>query len=177
MNIVVITGSPHKGGTSAALAAKFIQGACENDHKIFRFDAAFKKVHPCVACNECRKRDGMCTFKDDMEELNQALRRADAVAFFSPVYYSAVSAQLKKVMDRLYANDRILRTKRRTALMLTCADKTPDSAEGAIVSYKSMMRYFGWDIVGTVVACGCWRLSDLAHTDYANQAYELGKQI
>ena len=40
MHIVVITGSPHRNGTTAALADAFIEGAREAGHDIFRFDAA-----------------------------------------------------------------------------------------------------------------------------------------
>lgn len=41
MKIVVITGSHHKNGTSAHLAAAFIRGAEETGHEVCRFDAAF----------------------------------------------------------------------------------------------------------------------------------------
>lgn len=44
MKIIVITGSPHKSGTSSLLADSFISGAEENGHEIFRFDSAFKDV-------------------------------------------------------------------------------------------------------------------------------------
>lgn len=36
MKIVVITGSPHKAGTSALLADKFIEGATNAGHEVFR---------------------------------------------------------------------------------------------------------------------------------------------
>lgn len=40
MRMVVITGSPHRNGTTAALADAFIEGAKEAKHDIFRFDVA-----------------------------------------------------------------------------------------------------------------------------------------
>ena len=48
MYIVMITGSPHRHGTSALLADEFIRGATESGHAVFRFDAAFECVHPCI---------------------------------------------------------------------------------------------------------------------------------
>ena len=42
MRIVVVTGSPHRAGTSALLADKFIEGAQSNGHEVFRFNAAFE---------------------------------------------------------------------------------------------------------------------------------------
>ena len=51
MYIVMITGSPHRHGTSALLADEFIRGATESGHTVFRFDAAFECVHPCIGCD------------------------------------------------------------------------------------------------------------------------------
>ena len=42
MKIVVITGSPHRNGTSALLADKFIEGAQSVGHTVYRFNAAFE---------------------------------------------------------------------------------------------------------------------------------------
>ena len=38
MKVLVITGSPHKNGTSACLADRFIEGAKEAGHEVVRFD-------------------------------------------------------------------------------------------------------------------------------------------
>ena len=66
MKIQVITGSPRKNGNSSTLADHFIRGAEEAGHEMVRFDAAFKEVHPCIACNKCGM-NGECVFKDDFE--------------------------------------------------------------------------------------------------------------
>ena len=60
MKIVMITGSPHRHGTSALLADAFIQGAQEAGHTVFRFDAAFQELHPCRACERCHNTDKGC---------------------------------------------------------------------------------------------------------------------
>ena len=49
MKILVITGSPHKKGTSALLADNFIAGALEAGHEVFRFDTIFQVTQPCLA--------------------------------------------------------------------------------------------------------------------------------
>ena len=105
MKIVVITGSHHKNGTSAHLAAAFIRGAEETGHEVCRFDAAFRQVHPCIACETCHNTDRGCAFADDMKTLYPELLEADAVAFATPIYYYAMNAQIRAVIDRFYACD------------------------------------------------------------------------
>ena len=151
MKVLVITGSAHKNGTSAYLAQKFIEGAAESGHEVFRFDAAFKKV--------------------------PKLLEADAVVFVSPIYYYGLNAQIKAVIDRFYANDAKLHGSKKAAIMLTMADTTAESAEGALGSFKGMTKYLEWEPVGSVVATNSWTLEMLQKTDFPQQAYELGKSL
>ena len=67
MHILVITGSPHKRGTSALLVDAFLEGATAAGHQVERFDSAFAAVAPCKACDFCRSHGEQCTQKDDME--------------------------------------------------------------------------------------------------------------
>ena len=53
MKITVLTGSPHRDGTTALLAERFIEGAQAAGHQAYRFDAAEKEVFPCLACDQC----------------------------------------------------------------------------------------------------------------------------
>ena len=177
MKIVVITGSAHKNGTSAYLATKFIEGATASGHEVFRFDAAFKNVHPCLGCDHCHNSDSECVFKDDMTELNPKLLAADVVVFASPIYYYDVNAQIKAVIDRFYANDEALHGGKKAAILLTMADETTESAEGALGSFKGMTNFLGWETAGTVVGVNCWTLDMLKETDYPKQAYELGRAL
>lgn len=177
MKILVITGSPHKSGTSAVLTEQFIKGAEEAGHEVCRFDSAFKNVHPCIACEKCHTSGTGCAFKDDMSELNAQLLSADAVVFVSPVYYYGISAQIKTVIDRFYANDAALHGEKKAALMLTFADGTSASSEGAITSFKGMINFLEWKNAGIIAAQGCPTADSIAKTDYPAKAYELGKSI
>lgn len=177
MNVVVITGSAHKNGTTSYLTDKFIEGATEAGHDVFRFDAAFKKVHPCIACEKCHNTDTGCAFKDDMQELNEHLLAADAVIFVSPIYYYDINAQLKSVIDRFYANDAALHKNKKTALIVAMADNTMTSAKGAVASFEGTANFLEWEIAGTVIAKDSWTLDMLKESDYPSQAYELGKSL
>ena len=176
MKVLVITGSAHKNGTTAYLTERFIEGAKEVGHEVYRFDAAFKNVHPCIACEKCHN-TGSCAFQDDMNELNPELLSADAVIFVSPIYYYDINAQIKAVIDRFYANDEKLHGNKKAALMLTMADTTSESAEGALATFKGMTNWLEWEAVGPVVGTNCMTLEMLKETDFPQQAYELGKSL
>lgn len=177
MKIVVLTGSAHKNGTTAMLTEEFMKGAAEAGHEVFRFDAAFKNVHPCIACEKCHSTDQGCAFQDDMNELNPHLLEADGIVLVSPIYYYAMNAQLKAVIDRFYANDSALHKNKKAALMVTMADNAAKTANGAVASFEGMAEFLEWEIAGTVIGVNCGTVEDLQKTDYLKQAYELGKSM
>ena len=178
MKVLVLTGSPHKEGTSAQLADRFIEGAKAAGHSVVRFDAAFHKVHPCVACERCHNTDKGCVFQDDMVQLNPDLLACDVIVFVSPIYYYDWNAQLKTVIDRFYANSAALRSRpKQSALILAMGDTTMESADGAILSYKGMSKYLGWKNVGIIAARGCYGPENLKDTDYPQAAYRLGYEL
>lgn len=177
MNIVVITGSAHQKGTTAALADEFIRGASENGHNIYRFNAAVKDVHPCIACEQCHETDKGCVFKDDMGVLNSYLLKADTVVFVTPIYYYNMNAQIRSVIDRFYANDSNLHHNKKAVLITAMADTDKKSADGANISFSHMLEYLDWENAGIVNAAGCWERESLKNTDYPEQVYKLAKSI
>lgn len=177
MKVLVITGSPHKRGTTNLLAEQFIKGAEKAGHEIYRFDAAFKDVHSCTACDICRNTDRGCIFKDDMEELNPHLLVADAIIFVSPIYYYGITAQIKAVIDRFYATDEDIQGSKKSALLLALADGDSEVIDGAVGSFKRMTDYLRWDNAGVIAALGCATVEDIKKTDYLQQAYQLGRTI
>lgn len=115
-------GKPHQNGTSALMAEQFIKEAEIAGQKIYRFDAAFKKVHPCIGCDKCECGKHPCIFQDDMKELYRKLKEAEVVVYISPLYYHNISAQLKTVIDRYHGiNDFIRGTGKKVLTIITAA--------------------------------------------------------
>lgn len=177
MKITVITGSAHRHGTSALLADKFIEGAKEAGHEVFRFDAAFKNIHGCIGCDTCNKKSNGCVFKDDMEELNPHILQSDVIVFVSPIYYYNINAQLKSTIDRFYANNSALQGNKKTTLLLSMADVSIESAEGPEYFFKHFADYMGWDNLGVISATNSWTREDIEKTDFPQKAYELGRKL
>ena len=176
MKILVITGSPRKNGNSAALADHFIEGAKEAGHEVVRFDAAFKKVHPCIACNSCGM-DGPCVFEDDFEFVRKHIIDADCVVFATPMYYFGISAQLKAVIDRFYAINGSIHVPKKAVLLMTYANTAASEAMPIKSHYEVLLKYLGWRDAGQVIAPGVWPAGAIRHTRFPEEAYRLGKSI
>ena len=178
MKVTVITSSPRKKGTSALLVQEFIRGAKESGHEVFRFDAAFEKISPCTACNSCKAASKKCFQDDSMEKLNPELLEADYIVFATPLYYFGMSAQLKLVIDRFYANNSKLKGSGKKAILLATAADTENWTNQALKDhYKTILRYQEWTDCGILMAIGCGSRSDIEKTDFPLQAYQLGKNL
>ena len=76
MNILVVTGSPRKGGNTEILADAFAQAAKESGHEVTVRKLSRLKVGPCLACEYCFTHDGVCVQNDDMNEILQDVHKA-----------------------------------------------------------------------------------------------------
>ncbi len=176
MKILVITGSPRKNGNSSTLAEHFIRGAKESGHAIVRFDAAFRNVHPCIACNKCDM-NGECVFKDDFEFIRNHITDAGMVVFATPMYYFGISAQIKAVIDRFYAINTLIHVPKKAALLMTYADNNRRKEKAIIDHYEVLLDYLGWKDAGQVIAPGVWPVGAVSRTPFPEQAYRLGKSV
>lgn len=176
MKILVLTGSPRENGNSNYLASEFIRGAGEAGHEIFRFDAAKKEIHPCIACNSCGM-NGPCIFKDDFETVREYLIPADMVVFATPMYYFGISAQLKAVIDRFYAINGQIHVPKKAALLMTYANTAKEQSAPISSHYDTLIDYLGWIDSGRVIAPGVWTENAVRSTKYPQMAYNLGKNL
>ncbi|WP_185140231.1 flavodoxin family protein [Proteiniphilum sp. X52] len=177
MKIVVLTGSPRKNGNTNHMADEFIRGAKEAGHEVFRFNTATSDVHSCLGCNHCGM-DGPCVYEDDFTKvLRPEIIKADLVVFCSPMYYFGFSAQLKATIDRFYAINGTLHTRKKCVFLMAYANMSKKDAEAMTAHYKTIADYMGWEDVGCVIAPGIWTAGSIKGTKYAKESYELGKLL
>ena len=178
MKIVIITGSPHKSGTTALLTEWFAKGVAEAGHEIFCFDSAAANVHPCIGCGKCETGKYPCVFQDRMQELIPELLKAELVVFSTPLYYHGYSAQLKAVIDRFHGvDDRIRGTGKQAVLLAAGASPEAWIMDGITATYRTELRYLGWRDRGKVLAAGCYGREDIEKSEYLRLAYDLGKNL
>lgn len=176
MNIFVLTGSPHKHGTSNTLADEFIRGARENGHSVEIYDAAKGNIHPCLGCDRCGM-SGECIQKDDGNEVLNKLLASDIVVFVTPVYYFGMSAQLKTVIDRFYARNGAITAKRMGAILIATAwNDDPVVMSGIEEHFEIIFDYLSFENKGMLLAKGSGTVS-MMPSRYKKEAYMLGKSI
>lgn len=178
MKITVLTGSPHKKGTTALMTERFIAAAEKNGNEVTKVDTAFLNVKPCLACDYCIAHDGECVQKDDMDKVRKAVLEADMVVISTPVYYFGMSAQIKAAIDRFYAfNDQLLGMKKKAVLISACGDAEDWVPVAIRKHYETVCRYLNWESVGELVAEGVYTREDIEKTDYPQQAEKLGEKV
>lgn len=180
-NILVLTGSPRKGGNSEQLADAFIKGAQSAGHRISRFDAAEKTVKGCRACNACWSKGEACVFEDGFRELAPMLAKAEALVLVSPLYWFAVTAQIKAALDKFYsfmvpASPHKLQL--RESVLLMCAeDDRPEAFTGAVGTYREICNYLELRDRGVIAVPGVNKVGDIAGNPALDEAAKLGASL
>ncbi|MGN1156486.1 MAG: flavodoxin family protein, partial [Agathobacter sp.] len=77
--VLILSGSPRKGGNSDILCDEFMRGALENGNQVEKIRVAEKNIGYCRACYYCRNSGGKCSIKDDMAEVLQKMIDADVI--------------------------------------------------------------------------------------------------
>jgi multimeric flavodoxin WrbA len=176
-NIVILSGSPRKGGNTDQLAAAFIDGAREAGKQTALFRVADLKIGGCLGCEHCFNAQGVCVQHDDMPPILDALRKADALVLASPVYYFGVTAQLKLAIDRFFALLREGMPVKRAALLMACGDAADTAAASSIGMFRQICGYQKWEEAGIVIAPGVHNPGDIKGRPALEQAKGLGKSI
>lgn len=111
MKIYAINGSPRKKNNTATLLGKVLEGAGAAAGRL-GMDVEAELIHlydyrytGCRSCFACKliggKSYGRCAVKDDLADVLEKLRDADALVFGSPIYFSEVTGELRSFLERL----------------------------------------------------------------------------
>lgn len=177
MKIVVLSGSPHKKGTSNTLVEEFVKGASVSGKEVEVIDLAHTNINPCMGCDACGM-NGNCIQKDKGNEILEKILKFDAIVFASPVYYYNVSSQLKMMIDRFYARTMQITNKNlKAAVIMTAWNSDENWTYGAIDKYFDILfEYMHFEDAGRIYGKGCGTVS-MMPKKYYKEAYKLGKEI
>ena len=175
MKIVVLNGSPRKGGNTEIMAEAFATAARKNQNEVTILNIAAMNIHGCLGCGHCWASKGDCVQKDDMGKVFAELSDADMVVFASPIYWFDITAQMKTVIDRLYAGGSVGFHFHKTALLLDAgADRVFDAA---IAQYKAMTAYLKWEDMGIITVPNMEKKGSMTAAPNLEAVIKLGESI
>jgi len=177
-NILILMSSPRKSGNTSTVCKAFAKGAKESGHVVVQFNAGDLKIHPCLGCDYCGSHQGKCCQPDDMRDIYEAFERCDVIVLASPLYFYSISAQLKTMIDRLYAPGLYSQFKygqKESVLIMTCAESSDDIFDQPKQYYNTLLkRIFPWKHRGEILVKG---LGTIEGNPALDEAYTLGKNI
>ena len=177
MNILILSGSPRKGGNTDLLVEAFAKGASQK-HRVEVVPVHDYKVNPCMGCNACfRNEANACVQKDDMSLIYEKMSRADMLVIASPVYFYGLSAQLKAVIDRLHNPIRDTFRIKKMALLLVGAATLPELFDSILAQYRLCLNFFKLEDAGRVLVRGVKDKGDIMNTDALHRTIDLGLNV
>jgi multimeric flavodoxin WrbA len=185
MKVLGILGSPRVGGNSDILLDQALAGAKEAGAEVEKIILCQKKISGCLNCEKCNE-TGVCVIKDDMPEIHKKILEADGIIHSVPVYFWAMTAQMKAYLDRWCAFfDAQWRWHKayypkmkgkRIGVITVCADPNVSTADPIVHSFKSTADFCKLKWIGTVQASAAAK-GEIAKNEKAKkEAYELGKK-
>ena len=176
MKVLGIMGSPRMGGNSDVLLSQALAGAKETGADVEKIILDRKHIAGCKDCKKCNT-TGICAIKDDMAEIQTKILEASAIIHSSPVYFWAMTSQMKAYLDRwcvffdaewrwqkIYSPT--MRGKR-IGLITVCGDSNVNTADPIVHSFKSTVDMTKMYWAGVVMASATDR-GDIIKDDEAN---------
>lgn len=175
--VLILSGSPRKGGNSDILCDEFMRGAKESGNDVEKIRVSAKKIAPCLGCYYCTNHGGECAQKDDMAEVLQKMIDADVIVLASPVYFYSIDAQLKAVIDRTVARWLEVRDKE-FYYIATMADEPKSSADTTLACFRGYAECVEGAVEkGVIIGNGVYEPGKVKGTPAEEQAYQMGKNV
>lgn len=174
--VLIISASPRKGGNSDTLCDKFLEGAKSAGHQAEKVNLRDKKINYCSGCGYCNT-SGQCAQKDDMAEILDKMIDADVIVFSTPIYFYAISGQMKTFIDRICPKYTQISDKEFYYIM-TAADASKAAVQYALGEFKGLMACLNNpQEKAYLFAGGVWKKGEIDSTVYPQTAYELGAEV
>ena len=176
--VLILSGSPRKGGNSDILCDEFAKGARSAGNEVEKIRMTEKKIAPCTGCYFCKNHGGRCAFNDDMGDILQKIIDCDVLVLSSPVYFYSICAQLKAVIDRTMARWTEIANKD-LYYIATAAEDERDTLDITLSCFHGFaMCIDGYEEKGTLYGRGVYEKGEvLQRPELLQIAYEMGESV
>jgi len=185
MKVLGILGSPRVGGNSDILLEQALAGAKDSGGEVEKIILSKKKISGCLDCGKCNE-TGICVIKDDMQEIHKKILEADVVIHSVPVYFWAMTSQMKAYLDRwcaffdaqwrIHKAYRPIMKVKRIGLITVCGDTNVSTADPIVHSFKNTCQFSGLHLLEVVQASAAAKGEIANNEDVKKKAYELGRK-
>lgn len=177
-NVLAVCTSPRRGGNSETLADEFLRGAQDAGHETAKICLHDQEIGFCRGCLACQK-TGRCVIRDDANEIVEQMRRADAIAFATPIYFYEMCGQMKTLLDRsnpLFPGEYAFRD---IYLLATAADGADSAMDGAEKGLQGWISCFEQaKLAGVLRGVGADGLGQIKEIPaLLKRAYQMGKAL
>lgn len=136
MKVLLINGSPHPQGNTAAALDAVAKQLNANGVETQTIWIGVKPVQGCIGCYKCMEL-GRCVFQDQLyNDVRTALESSDALIIGSPTYYAGPNGSLCALLDRLFYSSGNLLWGKPGAAVAVCR------RGGATTTFERLNKYF-----------------------------------
>jgi len=186
MKVLGVLGSPRVGGNSDILLDQALSGAKEMGAKVEKIILSRKKILGCLDCTKCNE-TGICVIRDDMIQIHQKILDADAILHSVPLYFWAMTSQMKAYLDRwcaffdgnwtwhkAYAPKMM---GKKIGLITVCGDPNVHTADPIVHSFRETCKLSGLKLLPAVQVSAYARGEVDRNKKAKRKAFELGRKI
>ena len=105
MKVLILNGSPHQNGNTAAALNEMAQVFEAEGVTVETVHLGHLPIRGCIGCGACYKQK-KCAFDDIVNEIAAKFQEADGLVIGSPVYYASANSTLTACLDRLFYSTR-----------------------------------------------------------------------
>lgn len=185
MKVLGILGSPRAGGNSDILLEQALDGARDAGAEVEKIVLSKNKISGCLDCGKCND-TGVCAIDDDMLEIHKKILEAGVVIHSVPVYFWAMTSQMKAYLDRwcaffdakwrVHKAYRPILKEKRIGLITVCGDPNVSTADPIVHSFKNTCQFAGLNLL-EVVQTSAAAKGEISNNEVAKKkAYDLGKK-
>jgi multimeric flavodoxin WrbA len=188
MSILAVYGSPRRRGNTSLLLEKAVEGARDAGAEVDEIVLRDLRMAPCLEIYGC-KQDGRCVIHDDFQQIYDQLLACQSLMLASPIFFYAVSAHTKILMDRCqsfwvkkhwiekvpFGQEELNRKG-----LFICAGATGGRKlfDGALLSVRYFFNVLDMALWRSLLYRGLDHEGDvLEHPQYLQEAYQTGREL
>lgn len=178
-NVLILSSSPRRGGNSDLLCDEFARGAAEAGNDVEKVFLGDKVVGYCTGCSMCSLHNKPCPQQDDASGIIGRMLAADVIVLATPIYFYAMSGQLKTFLDRCCGAYGEMRGKE--FYFIAAGAESGEDLQNLVRVFDNLMGFVDCleepRVKGRVLASGVWHVGEVKGSPAMAEAYEMGKNV